>query len=166
MRISGATPPLPPVAGHARSTRPAEADASAQAPAPAPTPALADPEAPAETGKPHGLVRAAEHSNRSDVAALRQWINHPDLRDDLPLPDLSAEHKGQGFQKAVAAYKAAGTGVPATDLPPTNDPALVVDRSPIVTDPALGVTEPVARMSDPDPSLDLLSPAASPDDET
>jgi hypothetical protein len=113
MRISGPTPPPPPITSHARpSDRP-----EAYAPA----------ETRPEGGKPHGLVRAAEHSHRSDVAALRQWINHPELRSDLALPDLSTEHKGHGFQKAVAAYEA----VIATATPP---PAPEPD--PVVTDPA------------------------------
>ena len=95
MRISGPTQSLPPVTSHVRPT-------GRETYAPAETRA----EAPAEDGKAHGLVRAAGHSHRSDVAALRQWINHPDLRSDLALPDRSTEHRGNGFEKAVAAYEA------------------------------------------------------------
>ena len=120
MRISGphGTPlPAPPTApGRARENA-------------APLPAeVAGPAADAPAGeKPHGLVRAAGHSHRSDVATLRQWINHPDLRAELTLPDLAAEHKGNGFQKAVAAYQAAA--VTGTPTPPA-------DPAPVVTDPA------------------------------
>jgi hypothetical protein len=155
MRLSGATPPLPPAAGHARSTRPAEADAPAQAPAPAPSPPPTEPEASAETAKPHGLVRAADHSHRSDVAALRQWINHPDLRSELALPDLTAEHKGNGFAKAVAAYEAAvasATPPPATDAPPATDPPPASDPPSVgdpgaVADPALLLPEAPTNQS-------------------
>ncbi|HKY75898.1 MAG TPA: hypothetical protein VJS45_07155 [Acidimicrobiia bacterium] len=129
MKISGSTPLLPPAASQTRATRRPETDA----PATGTTPEPSQPEAPAETGKPHGLVRAADHSHRSDAAALRQWINHPDLRSDLTLPDLSTEHKGNGFAKAVAAYEAA-----IASATPPSDPA------PVVTDP--------------DPLLDLLVP--------
>ena len=118
MRISGSTPSLHPVA-QARATRRTEAHASSLAPAPVPTPAASQTEAPADSAKPHGLVRAAEHSHRSDVAALRQWINHSGLLSDLALPDLSTEHKGKGLEKAVAAYEAAAIGnAPVTDPPP------------------------------------------------
>ena len=135
MRISGphGTPlPTPPTApGRAReNAAPESAEFSAPAAADAPA-----------AEKPHGLVGAADHSHRSDVAALRQWINHPDLRAELPVPDLTAEHKGNGFQKAVAAYQAAAaTGTPT----PSADPAPVVtDPAPVVTDPAPIVTDPV-----------------------
>ena len=126
MKISGSTPLLPPAAIQARATRRSETDAPAQAPAPAPTSEPSQPEAPAEIAKPHGLVRAAEHSHRSDVAALRQWINHPDLRSDLDVPDLATERKGNGFVKAVAAYEAA-TAI--ANPPPVSDPP------PVTTDP-------------------------------
>lgn len=156
MRISGSTPPMPPVASQARSTRRPEADAAAQAPAPAtvPVPETSEPEAPAETGKAHGLVRAAEHSNGSDVAALRQWINHPDLRSDLALPDLSAEHKGNGFAKAVAAYESI---IAIGDPPASTDPAPVPD--PVVSDPV--VSDPDPAVPDADPPLDILMPEST-----
>lgn len=101
MRISG-SPPVPPAAVNRT---------------PKSAPEMPPTDSPAESGKAHGLVRAAAHSHRSDVAVLRQWINHPDLRSDLALPDLSTEHKGNGFQKAVAAYEAIiaiGNPPPAT----------------------------------------------------
>jgi hypothetical protein len=138
MRISGSTPVLPPVATQTRATRRPETDSPAQAPTPAPAPEPS--EAPAESTKPHGLVRAAEHSHRSDVAALRQWINHPDLRSDLTLPDLSTEHKGKGFAKAVAAYEAAVAGAtppPAADAPTVIEPVPVVAEPDPVLDPPL-----------------------------
>ena len=124
------------------------------------------PEAPAESERAHGLVRAAEHSHRSDVAALRQWINHPDLRDDLPLPDLTAEHKGNGFEKAVAAYEAAlavGNPPPATDpAPVATDPDPVIpDPGPVVSDPAPVVTDPKPAVSDPAPVVSVSAPVAS-----
>ncbi len=91
-------------------------------------PGASDTEPPVEA-KPHGLVRAGEHSNRSDVAALRQWINHPSLRDGLAVPDLAAaEHKGRGFEKAVAAYEGVAPAPPAP-APPVTDP------DPMVADP-------------------------------
>lgn len=116
MRISG-LPPLPPAVSHQP-----RAAARPQATEPATGSGAPEPEAPAETGRAHGLVRAGEHSHRSDVAALRQWVNHPELRNDLALPDLAAEHKGNGFARAVAAYEAAiaaGTPDPVTTDPPT-----------------------------------------------
>ena len=79
--------------------------------------------------KPKGLVGAAAHSHGSDVAALRRWINHPDLRDQLPLPDVTAEHQGKGFSKAVAAYEAAAVLV---DPPVVTDPP-VVEEPPAAT---------------------------------
>ena len=153
MKISGSTPLLPPAAAQARAARRPETDAPAQAPAPTPEPS--QPKVPAETGKPHGLVHAADHSHRSDVAALRQWINHPDFRSDLSLPDLSTEHEGKGFQKAAAAYEAASAiATPqATDSPPATDPAPIVTNSPLVADPA-PVTEPDV--------LDVLLPDSTP----
>jgi hypothetical protein len=101
MKISGSPPLPPPAVNHARTS------------------SRGDATAPAESGKTHGLVRAAAHSHRSDVAALRQWINHPDLRSELSLPDLTTEHNGRGFEKAVAAYEAAT----ATAIPPPVDEA-------------------------------------------
>lgn len=86
-----------------------------------------------------GLAGAVGVSHRSDVAALRQWINHPELRNDLPLPDLTVDHHGTGFQKAVAAYQAATATV---------DPAPVTAP---VTDPAPIASTPVV---DPDPTTD------------
>jgi hypothetical protein len=161
MRISGSTPPLPPAASQARATRRPEADAPAQAPAPAPAPATSEPEASTETGKAHGLVRAAEHSNRSDVAALRQWINHPDLRSDLSMPDLSTEHAGNGFAKAVAAYEAA-TAI--GDPPPVPVPEPVItDPAPAVTEPTPGVTEPAPGVTEPDPAVVTPAPALETD---
>jgi len=135
MRISGSTPPPLPAVTHARpSGRPdASGPAEAAAPsAPVSIPETPEPDSPPESGEAHGLVRAAEHSHRSDVAALRQWINHPDLRSDLPLPDLSTEHNGKGFEKAVAAYQAIiGAGsTPATDPAP-----VVTNPAPVGTDP-------------------------------
>jgi len=148
MRISGPTPPLPPVTSQARPTGRSEASPPAETPVA---------ETPAEDGKAHGLVRAAEHSHRSDVAALRQWINHPDLRDALTLPDLSTEHKGNGFRKAVAAYEAAiGTGTPA----PAPDP-VVTDPTPVVTDPVPVVTDPVPVVTDPAPVVTDPAPVVT-----
>jgi 5'-nucleotidase len=93
------TPPAEP------STTPS---AAAPTPAPTTTPAPAAPPA-------HG--KGAEH--RSDVATLRQWLNHPDRRDGITLPDLTvpASH-GHGFANAVAAYQA----VLAELVPPTAEP--------------------------------------------
>jgi hypothetical protein len=178
MKISGSTPPLPPAASQARATRRPDTDAPTHAPAPAPAPATSEPETPTETGKPHGLVRAAEQSNRSDVAALRQWINHPDLRIDLPLPDLSAEHRGNGFEKAVAAYESIiAIGSPPASTEPTPVPAPVVsdpvvsDPDPAVSDPPPVVTEPVPDLPvpapavpDADPLLDILLPESTSDE--
>lgn len=157
MRISGSTPPLPPVANQARSTRRPGTDAPTQAPAPE-TP---ETRAPAGSDKAHGLGRTAEYSHRSDVAALRQWINHPDLRSELALPDLTGEHKGNGFQTAVAAYKAIiAIGNPA----PSTDPAPVPEADPVV-DPAPAASDPAPVVSDPDPLLDILLPESSPGEE-
>lgn len=135
MRISGSTGPLPPAATQACATRRLEADAPAPA-APAPTSETSGAEAPAESGKPHGLVRAAEHSHRSEVAALRQWINHPELRDSLTVPDLAAEPNGSGFQKAVAAYEAAiaTANPPATDTPPASETPPAPNSEPDLVD--------------------------------
>ena len=152
MKISGSTPLLPPAATQGRVTRRPETAAPAQAPAPAPT-SEPSPDAPAETAKPHGLVRAAEHSHRSDVAALRQWINHPGVRSDLTLPDLSTEHKGNGFAKAVAAYEA--TIASATPPPAPDAEPVVSEPDPIVPDPA-----PV--LSDRDSLLCLLPEQPTP----
>jgi hypothetical protein len=102
----------------------------------APTPGDPEPAGlPAE--RPHGPAGAAARSNASDVAMLRRWINHPDLRGELPLPELTAEHSGRGFSKAVAAYEAAGglTAPPPADPPVAGDP-------PVVTDPVGDVGEP------------------------
>jgi hypothetical protein len=167
MRISGSpAPSLPPVS-HARSTGrpettfPAEV---AQSPAPAETPQSG---APAEAERAHGLVGAAGHSHRSDVAALRQWINHPDLREDLTVPDVSAEHKGNGFAKAVAAYE----NVMASTAPVVTDPIVtdpvVTDPSPVVTDPIVTdpvVTDPTPVVTDPivtDPVVTDPSPVVT-----
>jgi hypothetical protein len=150
MRISGPTPPLPPVTSHARPTGHPEAYAPA--------------ETPAEGGKPHGVVRAAEHSHHSDVAALRRWINAPDLRDDLTLPNLLTAHKGQGFQKAVAAYQAViAIAPPATDPMPvvTDPPPVVADPAPAVPDADPVVKDPTPVVPDPDPLLDVLLPEST-----
>ena len=155
MRVSSSSVLPPPAVNHARpSGRPDAAAPAETAPPPAPvtTPEPEVSEAPAESGKAHGLVRAAEHSHRSDVAALRQWINHPDLRSDLTLPDLSTEHKGRGFEKAVAAYEAAmgsAAAPPATDSTP-----VVTQRDEIVTGPVVVVTQS-------DPLLEMLLPESS-----
>ena len=138
MRISGphGTPlPAPTAPGRDR-------DVAAPQPAEFAGPAEADTPA---GDKAHGLVRAADHSHRSEVAALRQWINHPDLRAELTLPDLAAEHKGNGFQKAVAAYQAA---VAIASPTPSADPAPVTDPAPVVTDPAPVVTDPAPVVTD------------------
>jgi hypothetical protein len=176
MKISGSTPLLPPAASQARATRRPEADAPAQAPAPAPTPETSEPDAPAETGKPHGLVRAAEHSNRSDVAALRQWINHPDLRSELAPSDLTVEHKGNGFAKAVAAYESiiAIGSPPASSDPVVPDPVVpepvvpepvpdpaVSDPPPVVTEPVPDLPVPAPAVPDADPLLDALLPEST-----
>lgn len=119
MRISGSNaPPMPSVNAPGRSQAAAPVEAPTEPPA---LPAEAD--TPAQE-KAHGLVRAAEHSNRTDVAALRQWINHPELRADLALPDLTAPARGKGFERAVAAYTAAagdGTPPPAGHEVPPGD---------------------------------------------
>lgn len=167
-------PPLPPAAtSQTRGAgRPGPGGPVETPPAPvaAPTDETPGAEAPAEGEKAHGPVRAAEHSNRSDVAALRQWINHPELRSDLALPDLSAEPKGNGFAQAVAAYQAIiAIGTPpatdpvVTDPAPTDPPA---GADPVVSDPVVAdppaATDP-APVVDPDPLLDpaLLPHTAS-----
>jgi len=144
----------------------ARADAAATPfPAPSDAPAQAAPD-PAEPGSvtgsaspaeptASGLAGAAGVSHRSDVAALRQWINHPERRNDLPLPDITVDHHGTGFQKAVAAYQAATAAAdpapvadpaPSTNTPivepPTTDPA--ADTDPVLTGPT---ADPLA--SDP-----------------
>jgi hypothetical protein len=128
------------------------------------TPAPAEFPGPAETGTPpgdkaHGPVGAAEHSHRSDVAALRQWINHPDLRAEVPVPDLTAEHKGNGFQKAVAAYQAAAAT--AAPTPPADPAPVVTDPAPVVTDPAPVVTDPAPVVTDPAPVVTDPAPVAT-----
>ncbi len=134
MRITGSSPlpsAVPPQAtkGPGRHAAPAPAVDSA----PTPAPEASDTEPPVEA-KPHGLVRAGEHSNRSDVAALRQWINHPSLRDGLAVPDLAAaEHKGRGFEKAVAAYEGVAPAPPAPAPPVTDPDPMVAD--PLVSEP-------------------------------
>jgi hypothetical protein len=122
-------------AAHARPRPAPPTGPAATDPAPAP---VVPTEPPAE--KAHGPGRDAAQLHRSEVATLRQWINHPERRTDLELPDLAAAHKGNGFQKAVAAYQAA-VGV----TPPATDPAPVVD--PPVIDPPL-IDPP---LSDPTP---------------
>jgi hypothetical protein len=152
MRISGShpSPPLPPNPAGRDAGRAEDAAAvTAPAPAPAETAEAPAPEAPAEE-KAHGLVGAADHSHRSDVAALRQWINHPELRGDLALPDLAAEHHGNGFHQAVAAYEAVialADPAPAADTPAVVDPVPVTDPAPVTADPA-PVTDP-ALLPDP-----------------
>jgi len=113
MRIDSAAP-----AAHTPPPRRSKAEEAAAPPA-APAPA-------AEAGRTsHG--RGAEH--RSDVATVLQWINHPDLRESLVLPDLQATHNGKGFANAVAAYQAvlAELTPPVTEEPvppePTDVPA-------------------------------------------
>ena len=132
MKISGLPNPCPATPGAARTGRAGTAKPlthEAQAPAPTFDPAAsvageaeAQADAPAD-GRSSGLVGAAAHSHRSDVAALRQWINHPDLRDALGLPDLTGEHQGNGFAKAVEAYQSVA---PVAD-PPAEAPTTVVD---------------------------------------
>jgi hypothetical protein len=97
------TPRTPPAEPASPSAPAAAAPAPASATTPAPAPAA------------HG--KGAEH--RSDVATLRQWLNHPDRRDGITLPDLTvpASH-GHGFANAVAAYQA----VLAELVPPTAEP--------------------------------------------
>ena len=140
MRISGSTAaPLPTVNPTGRTTGRAATPAADTTPATAPVEVPATPE-PGAGEKAHGLVKAAGHSHRSDVAALRQWINHPELRADLALPDLTAEHHGNGFQQAVAAYEAAtaiGTPVPVADPAPVPDVPLVVTDPAPVEDPGV-----------------------------
>src|SRR3954453_21235605 len=91
---------------------------------PSATPPAADPPATDPGEKPaHGLVGGAGDSHRSSVAALRQWINHPERRAEMGTPDLTATHHGKGFEKAVAAYQAAIAGAPTvTDPAPTTPP--------------------------------------------
>jgi hypothetical protein len=162
MKVSGSTPPLPPAVHHARSTGRPDASGPAEAtppPAPVSIPETPEPDAPAESGKAHGLVRAAEHSHRSDVAALRQWINHPDLRNDLPLPDLSGEHKGNGLRQAVAAYEAI---IAIGNPPPAADPApAVTDPAPVITEPAPVVPDTAPVVTDPAPVVPATSSARS-----
>jgi hypothetical protein len=131
---------------------PAPAFEAPPAAAPPVTPEPAEADAPAE-GKAHGLARAAGHSNRSDVAALRQWVNHPELRDSLELPDLTAEHNGNGFQKAVAAYEAAiAIANPAvTDTPPASETPPGSETPPAIDTPPASATPPAT-----DTELDLL----------
>lgn len=155
MRIAG-IPAAPAAVNQARSSARREAAAPVEGgPVRIPATAAETPEAdaPVETGRAHGLVRAAEHSHRSDVAALRQWINHPERRDNLALPDLSAEHKGNGFAQAVAAYEAV---IAMAEPPPATDP---VTTDPVVTDPVVTdplVTDPVVTT---DPAPATLLPA-------
>src|SRR4051812_46259466 len=133
----------------ANSRPPSATPPAAAPPAPDPGPAATAPATavtePVE--KPaHGLVGGAGDSHRSGVAALRQWINHPERRAEMGTPDLTATHHGKGFEKAVAAYQAAIAGAPTvTDPAPTTPPE---STTPPVTDPApttppVSTTEPV-----------------------
>jgi len=110
-----------------------------------------------------GPAGTAGMSHRSDVAALRQWINHPERRNELPLPDLTADHHGTGFQKAVAAYQAATATVdPAPVTAPVVDPAPVTGSG-SVTDPAPSTNTPIvdpAPTPEPPPVLTDPAPAA------
>lgn len=129
MRISGppATPhPAPPGAGRTERADTAKAfPLGAAEPAGSPDPvAGSDTPSGARSG---GVAGAADHSHRSGVATLRQWINHPELRDALGLPDLTAEHHGDGFQKAVEAYQAAAAVPPVVDTDPLVDPTVPAD---------------------------------------
>lgn len=144
MRISGPHGTPLPAPSRARGIA---APQSAELAGPVEPGGPAEADAPARD-KARGLVRAADHSHRSDVATLRQWITHPELRSELTLPDLAAEHKGNGFQKAVAAYQAA---VAIANPTPPADPAPVTDPAPVVTDPAPVVTDPPPAASDPVP---------------
>jgi hypothetical protein len=169
MRIDTALPPAA-TAATTRRSRPEATDTppaapAAPAPAPAPAPAAAPP---TEGSAPATHGRGAEH--RSDVATLRQWVNHPELRSSITLPDLEAPHKGQGFAKAVEAYQAviAATAPPA---PPTDETPVVTDpvvppptdETPVVTDPVVPpptgetpvVTDPVV----PPPTGEITIPA-------
>lgn len=58
--------------------------------------------------------------HRSDVATVRHWVNHPDERATIVLPDLTAPRQGQCYTKAVATYQAV---VAQLAPPPTPDPA-------------------------------------------
>jgi len=106
--------------------------------------------APAASPKPG---RGAEH--RSDVATLRQWVNHPERRDAIALPDLEATGGSKGFANALAAYRS----VLAELAPPPAPPAPVVDP---VVDPTVDpVVNPVV---DPtvDPVVDAVVDPAPP----
>jgi hypothetical protein len=146
MRISEVhAPPQSLTAGQSRSARTPKTATPLELPAPE-TPTT---DAPSEGDRPHGPQAAAEHSHRSDVAALRQWINHPEARADLALPDLAAEHKGNGFQKAVAAYQAMMAS--SNPTPPTDPAPVVTEPAPVVTEPAPVVTEPAPVVTEPAP---------------
>lgn len=124
MRIDIALPPS--AAAPARRSR---AEAADGPPAPG---------APTEDSAPASRGRGADH--RSEVATLRQWVNHPELRASTELPDLEGSHPGQGFAKAVAAYQA----VVAETAPPAVTPP--VDETPVVTPPVDEVVVPAPEV--------------------
>ena len=133
-----------PPAGSTPTTGTAPATGTAPPDAPVPgAPAADGAPSPVDAGGRGSRSQGAEH--RSDVATLRQWVNHPDRRDAIALPDLAADHHGQGFAKAVAAYQA----VVAATAPPAADPVVAppVDGVPVVAPPVDG--DPVVALPDP-----------------
>lgn len=103
--------------------------------------------APPEPPRTAPKGKGAEH--RSDVATLRQWVNHPDRRDAMTLPDVDASgRRGQGFAKAVEAYRSVLAELPPPPAaPPVTDP---------VTDPVTVTVPPPAAppVTDPAPVTD------------
>lgn len=136
-----------PHATHAPRQRAAAATDTTTTPAPAPAPTTPRSADAATKG------RGAEH--RSDVATLRQWVNHPDRRDAMTLPDVNAtDHRGQGFAKAVEAYRAVLAELPAPPAaPPVTDP---------VTDPVTVIVPPPAAPPVTD-TVPVTDTAAEPD---
>lgn len=135
MRIESAAFPAAPTPH--RSSKPEQVTTTT--PAPASSSAAASP--PVATPSKHG--NGAEH--RSDVATLRQWVNHPDQRAAIVLPDLTSTPRGHGFATAVAAYQAALAELAPPPAPPAAEtpPVAPVAQKPVVETPPAVDTPPV-----------------------
>ena len=124
MRVDSAPRHLPPTQRTERPEKAAESSTATTTTAP-----TAVDETPAAASTHHG--KGAEH--RSAVATLRQYVNHPE-RHDGPPPEalLASEVKGNGFQRALEAYRASLP--PVVETPPVEAPAV---ETPVVETPAV-----------------------------
>lgn len=118
-------------------------DSAAAQAAPAPRRGKTDEAAAAATVSPPPTKPGKGAEHRSDVATVRQSVNHPDERATIVLPDLTAPRQGQCFAMAVATYQAVVAELappPAPTLPVVPPPT---DEMPVVTPPLPLETTPV-----------------------